>query len=233
MNKAIIITFVCILTISFNAFAASEVLFFPKGIDHRDGYRVNPDEWISLSADQKKTFVIEGIREIGKVEVCFADNIEDTAKLVNNLDKTMQVLAENGSKTAAIGILFRILYESGHLKCSNQGISPSMRKIGDYITKPVSPAVELLKVYGGYTDFYEKNGGWFMGKRPPKIGEICEHFIYSDYIVFPSGKVIVAGNYPLNFSYKIRSIKEINSFMQDGGFMRHYYEVTFECVAKQ
>jgi len=95
-----------------------------------------------------------------------------------------------------------------------------------------SSAIELLKTYSGYTAFYQQNDGWIMGKRPPRVGEVCKNFIFNNYTVYPNGTVILSSNYPLDFDYKIRTIKEINSFMERGNLMAHYYEVTFEAVEK-
>lgn len=209
---------------------AMDSLFFPKEIALKDGYRITPIEWVSLDASQKKIFIIEGIEEIKSKEKCFVKDIIDMPGLIDSFNKTIHVLALNRNKTAVISILFRMLDARGDLKCDKI----KFKKLMDYINnQAISPNVEMSKNYNGYADFYKKDGGWFMGKRPPKIGEICKHFIYNNYTVFPSGMVILSGNYPLDFSYKISSIKEINSFMQDDGLLVHYYEVTFECVEKQ
>lgn len=243
MNKMVksLFVFIFIVLVGFNIDAKSESyyssnqdnstqnLFFPKETALRDGYRILPSDWIALNAIQKKAFVIESIEEIKNKQKCFVANIADMPGLINNFDKAIKIMASGGAKTAIIAVLFNLLDYSGSLQCNGENFNPIREKLLNS-NNSESLVVEVSKVYKGYTDFYEKNGAWFMKKSPPSVGEVCKHFIYNDYNVFPSGTVILSANYPLEFSYKIRSIKEINSFLQNDGLFAHYYEITFKCI---
>ncbi|PIQ91125.1 MAG: hypothetical protein COV71_00880 [Candidatus Omnitrophica bacterium CG11_big_fil_rev_8_21_14_0_20_41_12] len=210
-----------------------QVLFFPKETALKDGSRISPDEWTTLDAGQKKIFIIEGIQEIKNRENCTVKEITDMPGLMEGFDKAVQILAAGGTKTAIIAVLFRMLGYGGDLECDRNGFIAIKERIMSNRNNIVSPTVELAKTYSGYTDFYEKDGNWFMEEKPPSVGEILKkHFIYSNYTGYPSGMVILSGNYPLEFDYRIISIKEINSFLQNDGLMTHYYEVTFECEEK-
>lgn len=212
---------------------ASKRLFFPKETALRDGYRVTPNDWLFLNAAQKRIFVIEGIEEIKNKESCSVKKIADIDKFINSFDKAMQIFSLGGGKTAIIAVLFRILDYGGALKCNKTGFLAMKEKIMKNMNNADLPTVELGKTYSGYTNFYEKDGNWLMSKYPPAPGEICGDFIFSNYIGYPSGLVLLSGYYPLDFTYKINSIKEINSFLQNDGLTVHYFEVTFECLENE
>lgn len=210
--------------------SVSRRLFFPKETALRDGYRVTTNDWFFLSTAQKRIFVIEGIEEIKNKESCSVKNIADIEGFMNGFDKAMQVYSASGGRIVVISVLFHVLDYGGALKCNKTGFLAMKEKIMKNMNNADLPTVELGKTYIGYTDFYEKDGNWFMGKIPPAPGEICRHFIYSNYTGYPSGLVLLSGYYPLDFAYKINSIKEINSFLQSDGLTVHYFEVTFECT---
>jgi len=220
-------------TYSYSTEDLPEVCFFPVLEARWNGYEVLNKNWRSLDDYLKQRFIAEAAKEIQDKEgFVVSYNSDEVPEIIEAVDKEAERLTNRGEPSPAIAILTRILYERGNAKgtyLSPIDIVSEQIASGDRQVTPY-PEAEIGKVYTGYISCYERDGNWVVDSAPPEPGETKRLFIYETYQVYPTGKVIMSNTFPLFMEYKIISLEEINSFLDDYGLQAHYYKITFEPV---
>lgn len=207
--------------------------FFPADEARWDGYKVISREWKNLDTNQKRKFIIEGMREFERLEKikigCFDEHdILDIESALNSMSR----LTELTGKTKET---FWILHEVIELKgCFNgaekQDLGVTNKIINDTADSILTSDIEFSKEYIGYVLCGEVNGQWLEGYESPILNQEKNYTIYVKYMKGPGNVGMLANNYPENYKYKIKSMREVDSFVDKWGVTAHFFEVTFERV---
>lgn len=207
--------------------------FFPIDQARWDGYRVISNEWKELDEDQKRKFIIEGMREFERLEKikigCFDEqDIMDIKGTLNSISRLVELT--DGTKE-----MFWLLHNLVELKgCFNgtakHDLEAANKILNETADSILTSDIEFSKEYIGYVICGEVNGQWLKGYEPPLLNQEKNYTIYVKYRKGPGNVGMLVNNYPENYKYKIKAMREVDSFVDKWGVTAHFFEVTFERV---